>query len=155
LMTLGYNGGAFDGRYAYTAPWRDGTGLARGELVVHGRIQRYDTLGTNGSFSLRYCDYGHNGGLCAAVPGPSFLVNTVGGPLSVAAHRALKPGRHHLCGTYDGKRIRLVVDGVIVAERDGSGRIQDNGVPVSVGGIQNGLGVFRGGIEKIRISSSV
>ena len=42
----------------------------------HGKILRYDTLGTNGAFSLRYCDYGHNGGLCAAVPGPSFLVNT-------------------------------------------------------------------------------
>ena len=87
LKTVGYNAGAFDGRYFYGASLYDGEGDA-----YHGRVLRYDTAGCNASFSLRYGDYGHNGGLCAAVPGPSFLVNTTKGPRSIAAHQALTPG---------------------------------------------------------------
>jgi hypothetical protein len=67
LNTVGYNGGAFDGRYIYFAPWRDS------EELRHGRVLRYDTTGHNGSFILKYTDYGHNGGLCGALPGPVLL----------------------------------------------------------------------------------
>ena len=89
LHTTAYNAGAFDGRYFYTAPWRGD----RGRRHAHGRVLRYDTLGADGAFSLRYGDVGHNGGLCAAVPGPSFIVNTTGGAVSIAAHQTLAPGR--------------------------------------------------------------
>ena len=87
LHSVGYNAGAFDGRFFYAAPLLDGEGDK-----FHGRVLRCDALGTGGTFSLRYGDYGHNGGLCAAVPGPSFVVNTAQGARSIAAHRSLAPG---------------------------------------------------------------
>jgi len=153
LYSVGYNGGAFDGRFFYCAPWRDNASRGQpGRAGVHGRVLRYDATGTDGSFSLRYCDYGHNGGLCAAVPGASFIVNTERGALSVAAHRSLEPGRHHLAGVYDGRNIKLFVDGARVAEREGSGKIQTNEVPVVIGRIQNGEGRFRGVVHRVRIS---
>lgn len=153
LRSVGYNGGAFDGRFFYAAPWRRAPDPGSDLWGVHGTILRYDTLGTRGSFSLRYCDYGHNGGLCAAVCGPSFLVNTYRGVLSVAAHQALRPGRHHLKGVYNTRTIELFVDGERVGSRSGSGRIQENSEPVSVGQIHGGLGHFRGVIEDVRISA--
>ena len=153
LYAVGYNAGAFDGRYFYAAPWRHGPGRGPGMAGVHGTILRYDTLGTSGSFSLRYCDYGHNGGLNASVPGPSFLVNTENGVLSVAAHRPLRPGRHQLAGVYDGSTIKLFIDGELAAARSGSGKIQTNNEPVCVGRIHDGLGEFRGVIEDVRISN--
>lgn len=153
LYSVGYNGGAFDGRFFYAAPWRDNASRGKpGRAGVHGRVLRCDTVGTDGSFSLRYCDYGHNGGLCAAVPGPSFLVNTKRGVLSAAAHRDLDPGKHYLVGVYDGRKIGLYVDGALVAEREGTGKIQNNRIPVVVGRIQGGAGRFHGDVQRVRIS---
>src|ERR1051325_6730413 len=60
LDSVGYNGGAFDGRYFYCAPWRHGVWERNswrtkpGEPGIHGTVLRYDTLGANGTFSLRY-----------------------------------------------------------------------------------------------------
>ena len=153
IYSVGYNAGAFDGRYFYAAPWRHGPGRGPGVSGIHGTVLRYDTLGTQGSFSLRYCDYGHNGGLNAAVPGPSFLINTNRGVLSVATHRPLQPGCHHLAGVYDGKTIKLFIDGELAAHRTGSGQIQANDEPVTIGQIHGGLGYFRGLIENVQISS--
>lgn len=151
LNPVGFNGGAFDGRYFYCAPWRDG--LRPDELpAAHGRVLRYDTTGTGAAFSLRYADYGHNGGLTGAVPGPSFLVNTEQGVLSVAAHAALPPGRHHLAGVYDGANISLFIDGLRVAGRAGTGVIPANDTPLVIGRIQDGLGFFDGQIGEVRIS---
>jgi hypothetical protein len=149
IKTVGYNGGAFDGRFFYLAPWQDATPPE----PMHGRVLRYDTLGPNGVFSLRYCDYGHNGGLCAAVPGPSFLVNTERGVLSVAAHRALPPGWHHLAGVYDGRRIKLFVDGVLAAERNGGGALVTAEVPVTIGRLPRGVARFAGTIADVRLSA--
>ena len=149
LKSVGYNAGAFDGRYFYAAPWQqgpDGKGC-----ITHGTVLRCDTLGDHGSFSLRYCDYGHNGGLNAAVPGPSFLINTEHGVLSVASHHCLAPGPHELIGVYDGRTIRLFVDGQSVAERSGSGRIVTNQEPISLGHIRNGMGHFSGTIREVCI----
>ena len=153
VKTVGYNGGAFDGRFFYAAPWRSEWGETMADWDIHGRILRYDTLGSDGTFSLRYCDYGHNGGLCAAVLGPSFLVNTTQGVLSISAHRALKSGWHHLAGVYDGTSIKLFVDGECVAQRGGQGTLQTNDVPIVVGRIENGLGRFRGVIKHVRVSN--
>jgi len=154
LKTVGYNGGAFDGRYFYFAPWHDGAEYeAKGKIVGHGRVLRYDSLGNNGSFSLRYCDYGHNGGLNAAVPGPRFIVNTKKGVVSCAADRNLEPGWHHLAGVYDGKAIRLYVDGVLVDEREGRGPIVRNTLDISVGRILHGSAHFEGIIDRVMISN--
>ncbi len=161
LDTVGYNAGAFDGRYFYCAPWRRGILAGRNwrthpnGLGVHSTILRYDTLGESGSFSLRYSDYGHNGGLNAAVLGPSFLVNTTNGVRSVAVSRVLPAGRHRLKGVYDGRRIQLWIDGELYVERPASGRIVNNSLPVAVGCIQDGLGRFRGVIERTSVLPTV
>jgi len=153
LNTVGFNGGAFDGRFIYMAPWRCGT-TASGDPVAHGNVLRYDTVGGNASFSLRAVDLGHNGGLCAAIPGPSFLVNTENGVLNVRANRSLSPGRHHLVGVYDGRMMALYIDGVPVAERSGTGRIQTCDVDISIGRVQDGLGRFDGRILDVGISTA-
>ena len=137
--------GASDGRYLYAAPWRGD--LDDGNM--HGRILRYDTVGEDASFSLRYADYGHNGGLCAAIPGPSFLINTSHGPFSVSAHRAVPPGWHHLAGVYDGARIALFVDGVCVAERPARGMLLGDRVDITVGHI--GSARFEGTIGEASV----
>jgi hypothetical protein len=147
LVSRGYNGGAFDGRFFYGAPMYDGE-----SQDLHGRILRYDSTGREATFSLRWSDVGHNGGLCAAVPGPNFLVNTENGALGIAAHKALGPGWHHLAGVYDGKSIRLYIDGQLAAEREGSGRLAANAVDIEVGRIQEGAARFPGVISEVRVS---
>ncbi|MSR65225.1 MAG: LamG domain-containing protein [Verrucomicrobiae bacterium] len=151
LKTVGFNAGASDGRYLYFAPWNDGSAYPKA-IVGNGRVLRYDTLGNQDSFSLRFCDYGHNGGLCAAVTGPRFLVNTDKGVRSVAANRVLPSGRHHLVGEYDGRVIRLFIDGELANEQPASGRIAGNDVPLSIGEILSGKAALDGAIEAIRIS---
>lgn len=150
IETIGYNAGAFDGRYFYLAPWQYKGYKNAG---VHGRILRYDTVGKKASFSLRYCDYGHNGGLCAALPGPSFLVNTQKGVLNISANKVLVPGWHHIAGVYNGKTMKLFIDGVLCAERSGSGSIQTNNYKVEIGSPRKGGAQFKGIIDEIRISN--
>jgi hypothetical protein len=153
LKSIGFNAGAFDGRYFYGAPWRQDNEKQAQNAATDSIILRCDTLGENGSFSLRWSDTGHNGGLCAALPGPSFLVNLVSGQvLSVGAHKVLPPGRYHVAGIYDGQTIKLVINGEVVAERSGSGNIQNCDAPICVGQIGNELGKFHGAVEKFRIS---
>ena len=145
LPSVGYNGGAFDGRYFYAAPWQQGRKPdVPDEIVTHGIVLRCDTVGNNGAFSLRYSDTGHNGGLNAALPGPTFIINTDRGPRTVAAHRALPPGSHHIAGTYDRRVLKLFIDGERVAQRPADGQIVSCGAPVTVGSVQNGCGRFRG-----------
>lgn len=149
LHTTAYNAGAFDGRYFYTAPWR---GDRDGDHA-HGRVLRYDTLGTDGAFSLRYGDVGHNGGLCAAVPGPCFIVNTPAGAVSVAAHQTLAPGVHHLAGVYDGACIQLYIDGTLAASRPAGGRpLQQTAIPLTIGHIAGGSARFQGTIAEVYLS---
>ena len=146
IKTIGYNGGAFDGRFLYAAPVCD-------DEAFHGRILRYDTL-DEGAFALKYGDCGHNGGLSAAVPGPSFIVNAEQGPRSVSAHRTLAPGWHHIAGTYDGQQIRLYVDGKLAAARKATGHIERCAVPLSVGQFADGAAAFRGTIAEILIADT-
>lgn len=154
LHSVGYNAGAFDGRYFYAAPWQQGRKPDHpDQFITHGIVLRCDTLGDHGTFSLRYCDYGHNGGLNAAAPGPSFLINTERGAFSAAAHRQLAPGRQHLAGTYDGQYIRLYIGGELAAQREAGGRLIDNDLPVVIGRIQDGQGGFRGKITRVRCAS--
>lgn len=152
LQTIGFNAGAYDGRYLYYAPWNDGS-LFPAALLGHGRVLRYDTIGENGTFSLRFVDYGHNGGLCAAVPGTRFLVNTEQGVRSVAANRAPVSGRHYIVGVYDGRIIQLYIDGALVNEQPATGRLVQSDVDISAGKVLNGLGRFQGRIEEVRISA--
>ena len=151
LTTKGFNGGLSDGRYIYCVPWMDGAQFPKG-IIGNGRVLRYDTVGENGAFSLRYCDVGHNGGLTAALPGARFLINTVNGPVSVSANRNPQTGWHHLAGVYDGKCLRLYIDGELVNEQACSGKIVSNDVDAAIGRMLNGGGQFRGKISEVRIS---
>jgi hypothetical protein len=153
VRAVGFNGGTFDGRFMYCSPWRDGV-KDDGLPSAHGRVLRYDTTGSGASFSLRYDDCGHNGGLTAALPGPTFLVNTERGALNARASRTLRPGWHHLAGVYDGRQVSLVIDGELAGRRDGSGRIQTCDADVFIGRIQDGLGHFGGRILEVRISNT-
>jgi len=151
MRTTGYNAGAFDGRYFYAAPWQQGLTADGEALQVHAKVLRYDTLGNHGSFSLRYCDYGHNGGLCAAVMGPGFVVNTDRGARGVWAYRALPPGRHELVGRYDGREITLHIDGQLAGRQSADGKLLKAEAPIVVGRIDQGLGRFEGKILEIAI----
>ncbi|NQU09918.1 hypothetical protein HQ590_03940, partial [bacterium] len=151
LLTAGFNGGATDGRYLYCAPWNDGSAYPNA-IVGNGRVLRYDTVGRQGSFSLRFADCGHNGGLCGAVPGARFIINTETGPRSVAANRVPRAGRQALAGVYDGRLLRLYQDGELVNEQAASGRLVTTGTELSVGQMFRGQGRFRGTIQRVRIS---
>ena len=150
----GFNGGAFDGRFLYCAPWRLGSGTD-GNILSHGQVLRCDTAGPGAAFALKYMDCGHNGGLCAALPGPSFTVNTAKGPVNARANRNPKPGRHHLAGTYDGAELRLYVDGAQVGQSPGRGPINTSGESIAIGRFAGGSSRFGGQIEGVRIADEV
>ena len=150
LKTVGFNAAAFDGRFIYGAPWNDGA--RHPGLHGHGAVLRYDTIGDLGSFSLRYADCGHNGGLCAALPGPRFLVATEAGVVSIAANRRLAPGPHYLAGVYDGRSITLYIDGVRANEQPASGRIQASDIEITIGRLAAGAAVFPGTVKIARVS---
>jgi len=146
LFTGGFNGGAFDGRFIYFVPWLMEERFA-GRIGGGGNVLRYDTTGDGAVFDLRFCDLGHNGGLCAALPGPRFLVNTEHGPRSVAANQTPPAGRHHFAGVYDGETIILYLDGELVNRRPASGRLLTNDADLSIG-------PFTGAIHEVRISAA-
>ena len=151
LHTDAYNAGACDGRFIYTAPWRGD----HDDGQAHGRVLRYDTLGADGAFSLRFSDFGHNGGLCAGLLGPSFTVNTTQGAVSIATHQPLAPGTHHLAGVYDGDRIKLYIDGALAAERSAPGQpLQHTAVPIDIGHIGGGSARFAGTIDEIYLANA-
>ena len=154
LLTVGYNAGASDGRYLYFAPWHDGLAYADGgKIVGHGRVLRYDTVGNNGTFVLKYMDYGHNGGLCGAIPGPTFTINTDRGVFSARANRVPAAGRVHLAGVYDGATVKLYINGELVNEQPASGRLCANTVPVMIGQLSGGGAEFAGIVENLVISA--
>jgi len=150
LVTLGYNAGAFDGRYFYCAPWRDKEPSPAGH-VAHGRILRLDTAAPDSVFNLQWSALGHNGGLCAAVPGPTFMLQTRSGLRSVQAHRIVERGRHHLAATYDGRLLKLYVDGQEVATQEADGQIASSELPVTEGALAGGGAPFSGKIQNGKI----
>ncbi len=148
----GFNGGLFDGRFLYMIPWRcDAVGS---EIAAHGHVLRYDTAATAASFSLKYSDCGHNGGLGGALPGPVFTVNTGTGPVSAQAHCPPPAGRHVLTGTYDGRRARLLLDGQVIGERDGGGTLVAPAVALTVGSLAGGAAAFTGSILRVRLAAT-
>jgi len=146
----GFNGGAFDGRFLYMAPWRRNASTA--EISAHGQVLRYDTAGPWASFVLKFMDCGHNGGLCGAVPGPAFTVNTTGGPLTVRANVVPGPGRHGLAGTYDGSALRLYLDGELCAEQEGVGPLSSSDLPLMIGSFEGGTAGFLGSVTSLSVS---
>ncbi len=128
----GFNGGAFDGRFLYMAPWREDD--PSGEIRSHGQVLRLDTAAAGARFQLRWMDCGHNGGLGGSLPGASFLVNCAGGPVSVRAHRLPQPGWHHVAGVYRAERgAELWIDGELVDEAPSRGTPVEAAAPLTWG----------------------
>jgi hypothetical protein len=115
-------------------------------------VLRYDTVGRNGSFILKYTDCGHNGGLCGAVRGPTFTINTERGPVTARDNKVPAPGWHHIAGVYDGAVVKLFVDGTLVDQQAAEGALVQNDVAVTIGRIAGGLGCFEGLLDELRIS---
>lgn len=72
----------------------------------------------------------------------------------------LKPGRwHHVAGVFDGKEVRLYLDGKKIASQAGSGRRRANQLPLLIGADVNRSGAptsfFQGRIDEVRLSKSV
>jgi hypothetical protein len=147
----GFNGGAFDGRFLYLAPWRRNADTA--QIHAHGRVLRYDTTGPQARFVLKYSGCGHNGGLGGAVPGPSFTVNTRVGARTVQANAALAAGRHLLVGSWDGQRLRLGVDGQVRGEVDCPGAALGSGAPLTIGGFAGGTARFAGALLRVQVAT--
>ena len=149
----GFNGGAFDGRFVYFAPWReDPDDSDTRQFTPHGKVLRYDTTDADAAFMLKYAECGHNGGLCASLPGPTFSINTSAGVRNVRANRCLEPGWHHVAGVFDGSRLGLYVDGVSVGETEATGPIRTGQADVGIGRIASGGAQFSGHIAHVRIS---
>jgi hypothetical protein len=153
LKTTGYNAGAFDGRFFYCAPWQQGRAPLTDERIVHGKILRYDTVGDRASFSLRFCDYGHNGGLNAGVRGPTFLVNTDAGVRSISIPRSVGAGTHRIAARFDGREIAIVADSEQLST-PASGRMHHNAMPILIGSLDQAMSRFRGKIGCIGIASA-
>ena len=155
IATKGFSAGSFDGRFAYFAPWHAGeagTNKDGKTICGHGRVLRYDTTSdSGGSFMLKYVDYGHNGGLGAALPGTTFLLNTENGALSISSNTIPQPGRHYVVGVYDGEKIKLFIDGKLVNERTGAGKIVSSKTSLNIGKLHEGKGLFNGKIEHVNI----
>ena len=146
----GFNGGAFDGRFLYMAPWREDD--PSGEIRSHGQVLRLDTAGEGARFQLRWMDCGHNGGLGGALPGASFLVNCEDGPVSVRAHRLPGPGRHHVAGVYRaGRGAELWIDGELVGEAPPRGRPVEGSAPLTVGHLPGGTARLAGDLMDVRV----
>lgn len=148
----GFNGGAYDGRFLYMAPWR--RNAATTDISAHGQVMRCDTAGSEARFALKFMDCGHNGGLCGAVPGPSFTVNTANCPLTVRANCVPGPGLHHLAGTYDGQVARLYVDGDLCGEQAGGGRLAASALPLNIGSFDGGTAALRGQVAAVQLTGT-
>ena len=146
----GFNGGAFDGRFLYMAPWREDE--PTGQIRSHGQVLRLDTAGEGARFQLRWMDCGHNGGLGGALPGASFLVNCEDGPVSVRAHHLPGPGWHHVAGVYRcGRGAELWIDGELVGEAPPRGGPVEAAAPITVGHLPGGTGRLAAQLADARI----
>ena len=155
----GFNGGAFDGRFLYFAPWRKdqepGDPTGDGSIFPHGQVLRYDTAAADARFVLKYMDCGHNGGLGASIPGPVFTVNTENGPVSVRSNYNPGQGWHHLAGVYDGQKSRLYIDGSLVGIESGNGRLVDSYADVLVGEFEEGCSPLVGNVNYVSVANCV
>ncbi|MDX2130664.1 MAG: LamG-like jellyroll fold domain-containing protein [Planctomycetota bacterium] len=91
---------------------------------------------------------------------PEFSVFLGNRYVSVTAPEAvLRTGVwHHIAGVYDGKEVRMYVDGVLVASKEGTGKRKTNKLPLilgaDVGGDSTPNSFFKGHIDAVRLSSS-
>jgi hypothetical protein len=59
---------------------------------------------------------------------------------------------YHLAGVYDGSRLRLFVDGQLVAETPATGLVDPTGNPFGIGSAEEHQDYFGGVIDEVRVS---
>jgi hypothetical protein len=90
---------------------------------------------------------------------PSFSVFLDGRYAEAGADKPmLEAGRwHHGAGVFDGKQVRLYIDGELVGTAERSGRRRTNGFPLQIGADVDGQGMatsgFDGRIDEVRLSN--
>jgi hypothetical protein len=90
---------------------------------------------------------------------PSFIVHLNGAYVTAAVDTpVLEVGRwHHLAGVFDGKQVRLYVDGQPVATTPGTGKRTRNTLPLIIGADVNSKGEstspFYGSLDAVHLSS--
>lgn len=89
---------------------------------------------------------------------PSFIVHLGDRYATVEAGAAASARAwHHVAGVFDGKELRLYVDGKLTARKAASGSRTRNALPLLVGADVDGKGLgtseFTGAIDEVRISS--
>ncbi len=89
---------------------------------------------------------------------PSFEVHLDGKYARAKAKQPIAPGHwHSLAGVFDGKEVRIYLDGELVAKRAGSGKRTRNSLPLYVGADPNRRGAASSGlpgwIDEVRISN--
>jgi hypothetical protein len=89
---------------------------------------------------------------------PTFSVHVGGSYANARVDKSvLQTNRwHHIAGVYDGRQVRLYVDGRLVASVARSGKRKMNGLPLMIGADvdRNGAAVshFHGAIDEVRLS---
>lgn len=89
---------------------------------------------------------------------PAFSIHLDGRYVEASGHDAdLKTGRwHHVAGVFDGREVRLYVNGQLVDAKPGAGKRTLNALPLIIGGDVNGSGgmtsPFAGQIDGLRLS---
>jgi len=83
----------------------------------------------------------------------------LGDRYATALHRdaPLTAGKwHHVAGVFDGKNVRLYVDGALAAEVEAQGKRKTNGLPLFIGADPNPnsapVSFFAGAIDEVRLS---
>lgn len=97
-------------------------------------------------------------GLFAGGGRPYLAVHLAGRYARAEAQITLKTGQwHHLAGVFDGREVRMYVDGVLRARAAGAGPRTTNSMPIFIGADPNNAGApmsfFRGRIDSVRISA--
>jgi len=91
---------------------------------------------------------------------PEFSIHVGGSYLNASAPSTLLKADtwHEIAGVYDGSEARLYLDGKLVASASKNGALQDNKLPLVIGGDVNGSGEavshFQGEIDWVRLTPS-
>ncbi|MCA8965619.1 MAG: metallophosphoesterase [Planctomycetes bacterium] len=131
--------------------------LPDGPLTLEGWIRGDDFTGRRGFLAKTESS---EFGIFVSDGKPDFSVFLGGRYVTARADAAvLRPDTwHHIAGVYDGKAVRLYVDGKRLAETAGTGKRKTNALPLYIGADPRGDGTptsfVTGSIDEVRLSKT-